>query len=229
MTASPLAAVRLYLIASAPAADRPPADWLDRVAAGVSGGVQAVQLRLVGGTTAQRRTWLEALRGRLGEGLPLIVNDDLQAALAGPADGVHLGREDAAALAPADDPAGADPIAAGLARARELLGPERALGSSTREPHEVRRALAAGADHLGFGAMAPTRTKAGTVPADPAVLQALLAADPGLVLFPIGGLDRTTLPPLRALGVTRAAVGAAVLEASDPAAAAAELRALLDA
>ena len=111
----------------------------------------------------------------------------------------------------------------GLALARQRLGPERLLGTSTRNCLEVELALRAGADHMGFGAMAPTRTKDDTRPASPAELAHCARRFPTAPLFPIGGLGPRTLGPVLDAGVARAAVGSALLDAADPWAVAAEL------
>jgi thiamine-phosphate pyrophosphorylase len=232
-----LRAARLYLIATLhwppgpdAASDRAAEALLDRVVAAAEAGAGLVQLRLKPGPesgagaagpalTSARRAWLARARARLPPGTLLIVNDDLDAVLdargASLADGVHLGRQDAAALP------------GGLRGARERLGPGLLLGTSTRTLEEVRAARATGADHAGFGAFAPTPTKRDTAPADPAELARTLAALPDFPVFAIGGLGPDTLDLVLAAGCRRAAVGSAILDAPDPAAAARALLARL--
>lgn len=214
----------LYLIATAPAGD--PAAWIARIEAAVDGGVDVVQLRAKAADTARRRALLTLLTASRAGRVPLIVNDDLDAVLDDDgrlvAAGVHLGRDDAAELAPPGTPL-ARRIAAGLDVARARLGPEAALGTSTRTRAEVETAFAAGADHVGFGAMAATTTKSDTVRADPDVLEACTRADLGPI-FPIGGLDADVITGLARRGVRRAAVGSAILDADDPADAARRCR-----
>jgi len=168
--------------------------------------VGAVQLRCKGVPTETQRALLLRARQLLPADTLLLVNDDLDAVfdkIGMPlADGVHLGREDTATL--------------GLAGARERLGPDLLLGTSTRTLAEVDAALAAGADHVGFGAMASSTTKSNTSPADPAELSRCLAAHPDLPIFPIGGLTPDTLHLVTATGCPRAAIGAAILNAPDP-------------
>jgi len=236
-----LAATPLYLVASLPvdAGDA----LLARVAEAAhalqaAAGAVAVQLRVKDGGSEQRRELLRRARGRLPDAALLLVNDDLQAARAADgsvlADGVHLGREDAAALAEAlaAGPEGdvRDPrqaVAEGLRAARAVLGTDLLLGTSVRTQAELADALAAGADHVGFGAIAASTSKADTRPADVDELRRCLAAHPHVPVFPIGGLSPGNLPLVAAAGARRAAVGAAILQAPDPAAAAlACLRAL---
>jgi thiamine monophosphate synthase len=94
---------------------------------------------------------------------------------------------------------------------------------------ELGAALAAGADHVGFGAVAASTTKSDTSPADPRELRVCMDTFPGVPIFPIGGLGPETLGLVTRVGCRRAAVGSAILQAPDPAAAAAALLAALDA
>jgi len=227
--ASPLRAAALYLIATLPGEELDAAS-LDRLRAAAAGGVDAVQLRMKHARTDQRRAALLAARSALPDAVRLLINDDVDALFdargAALADGVHLGRDDAAALAPAGGNE-AERRAAGLRAARERLGPALALGSSTREPWEVELAHAAGADHLGFGAIALSTSKTDSAPASLDALHELARARPALPLFPIGGLTPTTLAELARRGIRRAAVGAAIFAARDPEVAARACRAAL--
>ncbi|MCB9532566.1 MAG: thiamine phosphate synthase [Myxococcales bacterium] len=256
MTASRLDRLRrarLYLVASAdgPTAPAPGTPFWRAIREAGEAGVGVVQLRLKGCAIEARRAALALARGLLPDDVLLVVNDDL-AAVFGPdgtplADGLHLGREDAAALAAAGAPSAApgapsaatdtgstappsaEAIAAGLRAARSALGDALLLGTSTRARDEIARAIAAGADHVGFGAMAPTSTKDGTTRADPAELAECVRAFPALPIFAIGGLSPGTLHLVRDAGCTRAAIGAAILDARDVGAATRACLAALDA
>ncbi|MGQ0552823.1 MAG: thiamine phosphate synthase [Planctomycetota bacterium] len=172
-----------------------------------------------------RRALLRELRAALPADALLIVNDDLEAVFdehGRPlADGVHLGREDAAALASLES-GGAEVEACrqGLAIARSRLGPELLLGTSTRTLEEVLAAREAGCDYVGFGAMAPTGTKSDTTLASADELRRCLAAvpDAALPIFPIGGLGPHNLDLVLSAGCRRAAIGSAILNAADPSA-----------
>ena len=102
-------------------------------------------------------------------GVPFIVNDDLELALEVDADGMHLGREDG-----------------DLASARARLG-KRLLGASCYNQLErARAAVAAGADHLAFGSVFPSATKPGALRAP---LTIFSAAHPlGVPQVAIGGI-----------------------------------------
>ena len=68
-------------------------------------------------------------------GIPVIVNDRVDVALAAGAAGVHVGQDDLPAAA-----------------ARRLLGPGPVLGVSVKTVEQALRAQADGADYLGAGA-----------------------------------------------------------------------------
>lgn len=148
------------------------------------------------------------LAARLAPERPLVtVNDrvDVAATLAPEGiDGVHLGDLDQ----PAD-------------QARSILGPELLVGWSTHSVEEVTAARSLPVDYLGFGPVAPTRTKGleQGLGVDAALRAAAAARQP---VFAIGGVD---VAIARGLGPgARVAVGAALLDADDVAEAAAELR-----
>ena len=115
----------------------------EAVEAALRGGVTILQLRekqapheeLV--KTAMR---LKPLCRRYG--VPLIINDDVEAALEADADGVHVGQEDMA-----------------VAEARRILGPEKIIGASAHNREEALEAQRQGADYLGSGAVFGSSTK----------------------------------------------------------------------
>ena len=80
-------------------------------------------------------------------GVPFIVNDEVEIALASGADGVHVGQEDMA-----------------VAEARRILGPDKIIGASAHSEAEAREAVRQGADYLGCGAVFATATKNDTTP-----------------------------------------------------------------
>jgi thiamine-phosphate pyrophosphorylase len=134
--------------------------------AAVEGGATVVQLRLKGASTEE----VVATGAPFGElGVTFVVNDDVQAAIALGADGVHLGR---------DDPGAESAIAAGLM-----------LGTSAASVEEARAGAALGADYIGAGPVWDTPTKPD---ADPAIGLAGLAEICEAVSVPviaIGGVD----------------------------------------
>lgn len=76
-------------------------------------------------------------------GVPLLINDRVDVALACDADGVHVGQSDMPARV-----------------ARTLLGPDKIIGVSCKTQEQAHRAWIDGADYVGCGGVYPTNTKA---------------------------------------------------------------------
>ncbi len=196
----PLDDRRLYLLFT-PSLCR--ADPTRTLAAALRGGVDLVQWR----TKTPDADGLGTCRTLCdAAGVPLIINDDVDLAIATDAAGAHVGQDDLPAAA-----------------ARRLLG-SRLLGVSTHDDDQIRAAITAGADHLGFGPCFPTETK-GYLSGQPddAIRRARQTAGP-VPLYAIGGITTENLPHLMTLGIDRIAVSSAILHSADPENAAAELR-----
>jgi thiamine-phosphate pyrophosphorylase len=188
------------------------ADPVAQAEAALDGGARVVQLRLkeppAGAVLEAARRIVALAAGRA----LVIVNDraDL-AALAG-ADGVHLGEGDL-------------PVEA----ARAVLGPHRLVGRSTRTLADGLAALRSGADHVGFGPIFETRSKAiEAAPRGLAMLREVAAGLPAPVVA-IGGIGLETIGAVAAAGATAAAVIGALFDAPDPRARAAALVAAFEA
>lgn len=144
-------------------------------------------------------------------GVPFVVNDSLELALALEAEGVHLGRDDG------------DPAAA-----RRLLGPGRILGVTCyNEWTRGEAGAAAGADYVAFGAAFPSPTKPAAVHA-PLELFVRAKRELDVPVAAIGGITLDNAPALVAAGVDLLAVISDVFDAPDPGARAAAYRALFD-
>lgn len=131
----------------------------------------------------------------------VMVNDRVHVAVAAGADGVHVGAGDMPVLV-----------------ARQLLGDDAIIGRTAHTIAEARDAVADGASYLGVGPCFPSTTKSFATHA-PRDFLGNAAALP-LSVFAIGGITLNRLPELRALGITRVAVAAAITAMADPAAAA---------
>lgn len=200
MTASPLPPPRgLYLI-TPDEADT--ARLLARVTPLLGEGVAWLQYRNKSASPGLRREQAEALQAACAAaGVPLIVNDDAALALAVGAAGVHLGEDDG-----------------DIAAARARLGPDAIVGASCYdELDRARRAVAAGAGYVAFGAFFPTRSKAGTRQAHPDLLRQ--AAALGVPRVAIGGITPDNVRDLIEAGADLVAVIGGVFEAADPVAA----------
>jgi thiamine-phosphate pyrophosphorylase len=196
----------LYLCADrAFAAGRPLAELVE---AAIAGGVTMVQLREKEMST---RDFLEAalsmraLTARLG--VPFVVNDRVDIALAAGADGVHLGGSDM-------------PVAA----ARKLAGGKLFIGATARSVEAARAAKEAGADYLGVGAMFRTETKSDTITIGPGALRAIKKAT-GLPIVGIGGVNAQNAAAVVEAGADGVAVVSAILSQADAEAAARAIRA----
>src|SRR5919204_1365033 len=134
--------LRLYVITDSRVAGG--RDQVELVRAALRGGATAVQLRdkeLAARDQYELGLQLRALTREVG--VPLIVNDRVDLALAIDADGVHLGQDD---LPPRV--------------ARALLGHGRVVGVSVGNPDEFELVRREGADYIGTGPFAATGTKA---------------------------------------------------------------------
>lgn len=178
-------------------------------AALASGAVDLVQLRDVSGDEARLRARAAALKVLCADhGVALILNDRPDIAAALDLDGAHVGRDDVPA-----------------ATARAWLGPDRLLGLSTHDPAELEAARHEPVDHVGLGPCFPTGSKAlAYEPGGAGLVARCLPVAGDLPVFPIGGITPDNVGSLAAAGATRAAVGAGILAAADPAAAARALR-----
>ncbi len=186
---------------------------VDIVRAAVAGGVTCVQLREKECSTRQFVAEARAVREVLtGTGIPLIINDRIDVALAVGADGVHLGQTDML-----------------IADARRMVGKDMLIGISAECVDDAVRAESEGADYVGISPVFSTPTKTDTAPALGLDGVARIRAAVSLPLVGIGGIG-----PGNAAGVIRAgcdgvAVVSAIVSAPDPRKAAAELKKIIHA
>lgn len=195
-----LEAASVYLIVTLDAAA--PDELVPLEAALASGAVDLVQLRDVSGEEPLLRERAARMRAlcRAHDAL-LILNDRPELAAALDLDGAHVGREDV----PPET-------------ARAWLGGERLLGLSTHDPEEVAAAQAVPVDHIGLGPCFPTTSKnLAYEPGGADLVARCLPAAGALPVFPIGGITPENVTHLASAGATRAAVGAGILGALDPA------------
>jgi thiamine-phosphate pyrophosphorylase len=174
-----------------------------RVEECLAGGASLVQYRA---KAASKALALEQAR-RLAalcraSGVPFIVNDSVDLALACGADGVHLGRDDG------------DPRAARGAMPAGTIGV-----SCYGEPGRARLAAAAGADYVAVGSVFASRTKPRAALA-PLELIGRMRRDSGLPVAAIGGIDASNAALAIDAGADMVAVISAVFDAPDVAAAA---------
>ncbi len=173
-------------------------DLLVRVAACLVGGATIVQYRNKA-PNVQHLPMAAALATLCRQhGVPLIVNDNVELALAADADGVHLGRDDG-----------------DLASARARLGSGRIIGVSCYGDLQLAlHAQQAGADYVAFGSMfaSPTKPQA---PHAPLSLLTDAAAQIRIPIVAIGGITLQNAPQAIAAGADAIAVISAVFDTPD--------------
>lgn len=180
---------------------------LEVAAAAIRGGARMLQLR-------------DKLRDK-GESLPLaaalqelcagndallIINDHLDVAVAVGSGGVHVGQTDLP-----------------VEQARRVLAPHQVLGRSNREFEQLVASQEMGADHLAFGPIYPTDTKA--IVRQPQGIERLKQARAvaRVPLVAIGGINVENVAPVVSAGADAICVTAAVGAAADPEAAASRM------
>lgn len=200
-----LAGRRLYLCTG----DR--ADLGPFLAACIGGGVDVVQLRdkRLEALPLLRRAEvaIDVCRGR---GVPFILNDRPDLALACGADGVHVGQDDAPPWL-----------------ARRILGPDAIVGRSTHAPAELAAALDEPVDYVSAGPVNPTPTKPGRAGTGLGYLSEA-ARMARLPWFVTGGVTPATIPAMVAAGARRFVVVRFLTESADPESDARRLRQAID-
>jgi len=179
----------------------------------VAGGVTMVQLRdKLAGRATLIETGLAVKTALAGTGARLIVNDDVFAAVAIGADGVHIGQNDIP-----------------VAEARALAGPDALIGLSVETPELAKGADPAVVDYIGAGPVFATSTKGDHK--RPVGFQGLAeqVAASALPAVAIGGLRKQHAIQALTAGAKGIAVVSAICGQPDPTRAARELRQTIDA
>ncbi len=170
------------------------------VGSAVKGGVTMVQLREKEASTREFIEIARRLKTLLSAcGVPLIINDRIDVALAAEADGVHIGQSDMP-----------------YADARRLLGPEKIIGLSVETMDEVVSANALDVDYVGISPVFTTPTKTDTF--RPFGIEGLreavrLSTHPTVA---IGGINLSTAAEVLAAGADGLAVVSAICSADSP-------------
>ena len=206
--------LRLYaLLDPAVAGGRTLADLAGRIASSAT----LMQLRDKHGSTRAMMEEARALQAVLEpKGIPLLINDRVDVALAAEADGVHIGQDD---MAPAD--------------ARLLLGRRAIIGLSVKTVDQARAAPLDLLDYVAIGGVYGTTSKDNT--ATPigiaglrTIVQAVRAREPDFPICAIAGITAANATDVIAAGVDGVAVISALSRATDPGKAAQDLRTVVD-
>ena len=174
-------------------------ELVDVVLAAVRGGVTVVQLRDKDASARETLELGRALLARLRPlGVPLLVNDRVDLALALGADGVHVGQSD---LPPEV--------------ARRLLGPEALVGLSITGPEDLPTLDPAVVDYAGVGPLFPTASKADATPALGLEGFARLRRQLPVPVVAIGGIPPANASDVIAAGADGVSVVSAICSAED--------------
>ena len=181
------------------------------------GGATLIQLRDKLRSTRHLVEEARAVREALiPTGVPFLVNDRVDVALAAAADGVHIGQDD---MSPAD--------------ARRVLGRKAIIGLSVHSLDELAASSLDVLDYVAVGAVFATASKDDApTPIGTAGVRMLVAAirarAPKLPICAISGIDAANAGEVIAAGADGVAVISALSMAADPHAAAREMRAVVD-
>ena len=179
----------------------------DQIQAALEGGVTMVQLR-------EKRLSTQALVEEAVEikelchryHVPLIINDNVEAAVASGADGVHVGITDTP-----------------VAEIRKRAGGSFIIGATAKTVAQAIAAEQAGADYLGVGAVFPSPTKQNAVRITLEQLKQICSAV-SIPAVAIGGIDRENVAALAGGGMAGIAVVSAIFAEKNIQNAAAELK-----
>nr|QKY14918.1 thiamine biosynthetic bifunctional enzyme chloroplastic isoforms a & c (TPSC) [Polytomella parva] len=173
---------------------------IQAVEAALKGGVTIVQIRekdAAGQVFMRQASQALALCRRFG--VPLVINDRIDVAMAIGADGVHVGQNDLPA-----------------STIRALIGPKAIVGVSVSNEDEAKRAVADGADYIGAGALFSTNTKADAGDGiGLAKLNAIVNAAHPLPVVAIGGITHRNASLAIDAGASGVAVVSLIFKAPD--------------
>lgn len=182
-------------------------EFLSRVKSACEGGVTLIQIREKERSTREYISLtLKVHEITKGYGIPLIVDDRVDVAMATDAEGVHVGQSDMPVF-----------------MARKLLGQNKIVGATAKTVEQAIKAYNEGADYLGVGAIYPTTTKVKTVLTSVDTLCDIVKAVP-IKVNAIGGLNKDNIGVLKGSGIDGICVVSAVMKSDDPEKAARELK-----
>ena len=178
----------------------------EQVEASLQNGATCIQLRekeLDDDSFLKEAIDLPALCRRYG--VPFIVNENVEIAIACHADGVHVGQQDMKA-----------------SDVRKKVGENMIIGVSAHTVEEAVEAVKQGADYLGLGAVFSTSTKTDADTMSYETLKAICDAVE-IPTVAIGGISASNIMKLKGSGVDGVAVVSAIFGAPDPGSATARL------
>ena len=201
---------RFHVITEANLQDR--FSHIELTAMALAGGADTIQFRSKSDATREMIDTASKMKILCKEaGVPLIINDRVDIALAVDADGVHLGQDDFP-----------------IPLARKLLGPDAIIGGSADDMEEAQKCLADGADYIGSGPVYGTNSKSDAGPATGVENIRKIAGQIALPVIAIGGVTDSNVNELLDAGAYGIAVISAVCFDDDPEAAARKFQTALN-
>ncbi|MCO5601234.1 hypothetical protein L7F22_055353 [Adiantum nelumboides] len=165
--------LRLYAVTDSSMNQRWQRSTAEAVKSAIEGGATMVQLREKeaepGDFFKEAVSCLEAAREH---GVPLVINDRLDIAMACGADGVHVGQSDLP-----------------VHEARLLLGPDKIIGASCKTPEQAQKAYQDGANYVSCGGVYATTTKKNNKTIGLEGLRAVCEGSADCPVVAIGGIN----------------------------------------
>ena len=174
-------------------------EFLNIIEEAIKGGTTVVQLREK--TASTKEFYDLALRVKeitSRYGVPLLINDRIDIALAIDSEGVHIGQDD---------------MPAGIAR--EIIGEDKILGVSASTVEEAKKAEIDSADYIGSGAVFPTATKDDADSVSEEELKEIVDSI-DIPVVAIGGITVENANTLKGSGIAGFSVVSAIMSAEDP-------------
>jgi len=180
--------------------------FLARIEEALSGGATLIQLREKEKTTREYISLAEKVHTLTKRhGIPLIIDDRVDVAMAMDAEGVHVGQTDMP-----------------VSLARKLMGENKIVGATAKTVDQAKEAFGQGADYLGVGAIYPTTTKVKTVLTSVDTLREICHAVP-IPVNAIGGLNKDNIHVLKGVPISGICVVSAIMKAENGETAAKEI------
>ena len=170
----------------------------DDIEKAIKGGVTLVQLREK--NIATDDIIKSAIRTKSvckKHGIPLIINDNVDAVIGSDTDGVHLGQSDMS-----------------ISEARKILGKNKIIGATAKTVEQAQKAELEGADYLGSGAIFGTTTKDDAKKMDIETLKSITQSVK-IPVVAIGGITGENILELRSTGISGAAVVSGIFAQND--------------
>ena len=174
-------------------------EFLNIIEEAIKGGTTIVQLREKTASTKEFYDLALKVKEITSKyGVPLLINDRIDIALAVDSEGVHIGQDD---------------MPAGIAR--EIIGEDKILGVSASTVEEAKKAEIDSADYIGSGAVFPTATKDDADSVSEEELKEIVDSI-DIPVVAIGGITIENAHTLKASGIAGFSVVSAIMSAEDP-------------